>query len=224
MNSIVLELQREALDPNVKGSQLEVSLPGNLGIRISRGVNGDQPAKLYVSTAQFDKILENVKTIVLNWSLKLEANGIFGDGHSFTFSKEEKQAASTTSYNVNNFYGSASQLQIQQGVNSGSQKGSFTSETSDALRAFINESRRRLAELPLDSADRGEAGAELSTLEAQLSSSRPKANVIGQSLKTMRNILEGATGSLVAYELLQRIPPSSSYDRSRIGQSRKKGG
>jgi hypothetical protein len=188
------------------GSYIEMSLPGTLGIKIAQGVRGDQPAKLHVSTAQFHKILDNVRTIVLNWCLKLEKDGILGDGHSLTFSKEERQTAAMTTYNVNNFYGGASQLQIQQGTNASSQKGSFTLETSEAMNNFVKELRAALPKLQLDSDDREEAQAEVSTLEAQLSSSRPKSKVIEQSLKTLRNVLEGATGSILASELLQKIP------------------
>jgi len=51
-----------------------------------------------------------------------------------------------------------------------------------------------------------DAQAQLATIEAQLSTSRPNSTIIGESLKTFRNILEGAAGSILASELIQRIP------------------
>ena len=56
-------------------------------------------------------VLDAVRTIVLEWSLKLEQNKILGDGQ--TFSTEEKERASTTTYNIQNFMGIAGNVQAE---------------------------------------------------------------------------------------------------------------
>ena len=185
---------------------VEIGLPGNLGMKIMQGVGGSQPAKVHVSLTQFKKIMDAVRNIVLNWCLRLEKDGILGDGHSLTFSKEEKRAAAQTTYSVNNFYGNTSQLQIQQGTNQSTQEGKFSSDISKELERFINDMKKILKPLKLDNSDHEEVKAELVTLEAQVSSSRPKINVIGQSLKTIRTVLEGAAGNVLASGLIQKIP------------------
>lgn len=48
-------------------------------------------------------IVEKVKNVLLEWTLKLEADGIIGEG--LQFSSEEKSAALNSSQNINNFYG-----------------------------------------------------------------------------------------------------------------------
>ena len=59
--------------------------------------------ELVVGRAQVFGILEGVRNTILEWSLKLEQDGILGDG--LTFSKEEQQIAETTTYNIQNFTG-----------------------------------------------------------------------------------------------------------------------
>ena len=49
-------------------------------------------------------VIDAVRTMILNWSLKLEEEGILGEGLSF--SEEEKQkAATSTQIRIENFQG-----------------------------------------------------------------------------------------------------------------------
>jgi len=57
-------------------------------------------------------IIETVKTIILNWALKLEEDGILGQGMTFS-SKEQEKATSSPASHVTNFYGPVGQSQIQ---------------------------------------------------------------------------------------------------------------
>jgi hypothetical protein len=60
---------------------------------------------LIVSKSHIYGIVEAVRNLILQWSLKLEKDGILGEG--LTFSQEEKQKASTTTYNIQNLQGVA---------------------------------------------------------------------------------------------------------------------
>lgn len=48
-------------------------------------------------------IIEKVKTAVLDWTIKLESEGILGE--NTTFSEQEKQVAATIPQTINNYYG-----------------------------------------------------------------------------------------------------------------------
>jgi AbiTii len=54
------------------------------------------PLMFAASMSQLERVLDAVRNTVLEWSLKLEEDGIIGEGMSFTL--EEKQAASTHNY------------------------------------------------------------------------------------------------------------------------------
>jgi hypothetical protein len=72
--------------------------------------------QLFIPHSVVPKILDSVRTIVLNWTLRLEQEGIQGDGLSFT--ANEKAAAAQLPTSVTNFYGPVLNLQIQQASHS----------------------------------------------------------------------------------------------------------
>ncbi|WP_290060189.1 hypothetical protein [Paraclostridium bifermentans] len=57
-------------------------------------------------------ILDYVKSLILEWSLTLESDGILGD--DMTFSDNETKIAQNINYNINTFYKEVSNSQIQQ--------------------------------------------------------------------------------------------------------------
>ncbi|MGK7928657.1 MAG: hypothetical protein AB4290_26050 [Spirulina sp.] len=82
---------------------------------------------IHIDPSQAHGILESVKNVVLNWSLKLEEDGILGKG--MTFSKEETQIAAQHDY--------SSFTQI---INIGqSQMQNSSSESQSSLEAFNND-------------------------------------------------------------------------------------
>jgi hypothetical protein len=66
---------------------------------------------LIVSKASCYGITESVRNIILKWSLKLEQDGILGDG--LTFSNDEKQKASSTTYHIQHLVGVAGNVQAE---------------------------------------------------------------------------------------------------------------
>jgi hypothetical protein len=56
-----------------------------------------------ISRAQLYGVLDSVRNAVLKWSLRLEEDGIHGEG--LTFSPEEKQKAESITYNIQQFTG-----------------------------------------------------------------------------------------------------------------------
>ena len=87
-----------------------------------------------VSRNQFAAILDAVRTNILDWSLQLEANGVLGEG--MTFSAEEKQRAqsSITIQNFQGIIGDVSGSTVTQNLQMSIRKGDFAS-----LRAYLSE-------------------------------------------------------------------------------------
>ena len=50
-----------------------------------------------------------------------------------------------------------------------------------------------------------EVAADISTIESQIKSSRPKSIIIKESLKGIKTILEGAAGNILASMLLEKL-------------------
>jgi hypothetical protein len=95
--------------------------------------------------------------------------------------------------------------QIQQGTIGSTQQGEFNIGNQEGLLKFLEELKRNLPELDLAQDDKSEIQADMSTIEAQLESSRPKKGIISESLGSIRRILEGAGGSLMAGSLLKAL-------------------
>lgn len=78
---------------------------------------------LILGANQIYNIIEQVRNIVLTWSLTLEENGILGEGLEFT-SEEKEIAASTPIINnyTNNFYRDVQNTQIQQDTKNSKQQ------------------------------------------------------------------------------------------------------
>jgi len=87
-----------------------------------------EPVRVVPET-QLDLLVDAVRTTILEWALKLEEEGIMGDG--MTFSQEEKQrAASSTQIHIGSFQGvlgDVSQSQVTQNLKMNVEAGDFKS-------------------------------------------------------------------------------------------------
>ena len=145
--------------------------------------------------------MDSTRTAVLEWALKLEEEGVIGE--EFSFSKEEQAAAASIVFNI----GSMSHSQIQGATRSSTQTFELTEINHDAVQSFVNELHPALPRLNLGHAELEELTQEIATLKAQLGSPKPKSTILRESLRSIRNILEGTTGSVLATEMLTRLGP-----------------
>jgi hypothetical protein len=97
------------------------------------------------------------------------------------------------------------QSQIQQGTVASTQSGTFTSLELAAVAEFIRGLKDQLPQLGLSGNDEAVAQGDIATIKAQLSSPRPKAEIIKESLRSIRSIAEGTVGSLVASGIIAGI-------------------
>lgn len=135
-------------------------------------------------------------------ALELEAKGVVGEG--LTFSMNEKEVASSIVYEITNHIGSMNNSQLQQASSRSRQLQRNKFEGAE-LEGIIKILVQALPQMKLSSALEEEVNADIATLESQLGSPRPKMGIIRESLISIRNVLEGGTGSMVASELLTQI-------------------
>jgi hypothetical protein len=111
--------------------------------------------------------------------------------------------------NVQSMVGS----QIQQGSHGSIQTQTQTITQSDltAIKAIITALQSELDSMALEEEARAEAAAELQTLNAQIQSSKPKPNIIRESLRTLRGIVEGVASNAVADKILPLFGPLAIF-------------
>lgn len=157
---------------------------------------------LLAGDSQIHKILDAVRNVVLNWSLDLESKGIIGDDMSF--SKEEKNAASQITYQITNNIGNMQNSLLQQHSAGATQTQNITQSTTD-LSELIQNIKAAMSGLTLARDVEAELKAEIFTLEHQIASPKPKKVIINESLRSIRSVLEGIAGSVIATGLLAQI-------------------
>lgn len=74
------------------------------------------------------------------------------------------------------------------------------------IKQFLAQIRSSIDKLEISDAAREELRTDIQTLDIQLDSKNPKTPIILESLRSVRNILEGAIGGVVAAGFLQHFP------------------
>jgi len=182
-------------------SLLHMPFPHELQRQLSRSFGFQTEVTLFTQYAEIVRIIDAVRTIILNWALKLEEDGIVGEGLSFTH--QEKEAAERSPQNITNFYGPVQSPQIQLGSPRAIQVSTTFTVDSAAIRSVLDMARRTLGSLDLRDDQRREVEAEIRTVESQLESPKPKTSIIREGLESLRRILEGAGGGATGQLLIK---------------------
>lgn len=154
---------------------------------------------LHVPPTRLRGIIETVKTIILKWTLKLEEDGILGQGLLFSPKEQEKVTSSPASH-VTNFYGPVGQSQIQQQspnaiqITAGDDVIVTDAIYIERVKALVPKVKGAIEKLGLDRTQVDEVKSEIDTVEAQARSPKPKRAIIKSSFETIQRILEGAAG------------------------------
>jgi hypothetical protein len=73
------------------------------------------------------------------------------------------------------------------------------------VKNLVEQIKTAMNDLPLSDEAKDELRSDVQTIEPQLSSLRPKLPIVGECLRSMRTILEGATGNATAIFLVHEI-------------------
>jgi hypothetical protein len=157
------------------------------------------PEKLYVTSAVLKNILDSVRNLILEWSLKLEDDGI--QGENLTFSPEEEKIAHerTNIYNTLIYGAQGSPIQVGQG---NTQNINIYIEDSKEL---INSIKDSIDKLELSNVAERDLKIEINNIEIQLESPEPNPKIITEGFKSIRTILEGFGSALLVQILIFAI-------------------
>jgi len=152
--------------------------------------------------SMFKALIGAVRNKVLDWALKLEGQGILGEGLSFT-AREQAQAQQLTPVTHIHIGRDFTGGQLMVSSPGAQQQQTITDEQKKAaLAALLPWLQQVIAQGQLQQEVCAELQAELDTLKAQVASPKPKWPVIGAVAGSVRAILEGAGGGVLAAEAL----------------------
>jgi hypothetical protein len=170
--------------------------------RLMKGIGVPLPPTRILDAACIRGILDAVRNMLLEWTMKLEEDGITGEG--LTFSSQEKETASRGHYTIN-YNGPVANSQIQQGSQGATQAMSVAQSDLKSVGEFIADLKSQITALQLNPADGAQLKADADAVNSQLASPRPNRIVIDQLLVSITTILEGCAGNLLASGLFHKL-------------------
>ena len=150
----------------------------------------------FIRVEDLKGVLDEVRTAILRWSMKLEKDGIVGEG--MTFSAEEQRKASAVHYNTN-FYAPVGN--VAQHSEHFWQTANIEIQSED-LEKLVTEFSKHLSELNLDARQQQRAEAQLAILKTELTG-EPDPVIVKQAAHSLRNITENAIASILATAAMQ---------------------
>ena len=113
--SSLIELEKTA-----KNNTIAYRYTGEMYAKIAKMLQSpvDMDIQVFISVSDMRSVIERVKNCLIEWTLKLESQGIKGDG--MVFSRTEQESAKGIPQQINNYYGtivngSVSQSQLISG-------------------------------------------------------------------------------------------------------------
>lgn len=108
---------------------------------------------------------------------------------------------------VNNFHStvSNSQIQQQQYTQNSSQKMEINESDCAILKNTIEDILSNINQIKLTADKVEQIKLDMETMLLQLKSSSPKVSILKECWSSVRNITEGAAGSIVASDLIEKI-------------------
>lgn len=133
-----------------------------------------QRIALYVSSTAVKDIEEKVKNAILEWTLKLEEEGIVGENMMFT--EKEKDCATNIPQTVNNYYGPTSVINSTFGnaqIVSGN--GNTVSFTYDKVKDVVDEVEKSISDSNLSQDDMAIITEFLSDIKSKIEEEKSPA-------------------------------------------------
>lgn len=159
--------------------------------------------KRRIGPAAMNGIVEAVRTEVLQWCLRLEKDGILGEG--LTFSEQERAMAGRNEYNTHFHIENMSRSQIQSATSGSSQMFEINAPTPEAAKEVLRQLREHMDGINLKEGDRKQVVADAAAIEIQLAAPKPQQGIVREGFRSIRNILEGTGGSIIASGLIYEI-------------------
>lgn len=153
---------------------------------------------LHVSKSFIHGSLDHARNTTLEWTLQLEKKGVIGEG--FSFSQEEKKVAQSVTNHIYNSNVGVIGTVRGDATNSRFVTNSGVVETQEILR-LVSQIRDAIPGLPSQVSSAVEP--ELKNLE--VGAQKEDASAVASAITSIRTILEGAGGSLVASGILSAL-------------------
>ena len=157
--------------------------------------------KFMVSKNAVVGILDAVRNIILDWSLKLEKEGIIGKGLSFSQEEHQKVHDSRIIYKI----GRIEKFEGIIGSISGNVKMNMhqvNTESKEELQNLIDQIKKYAPQISLENGIQRDLEDNLIELDAEIKLKKPRESRVENLLSSIKTILEGVAGNVVAQGII----------------------
>ncbi len=182
-----------------EGGSIYLRYPGKIEQLILNGAGVDLPIFLQINIYHIKNIIESVRNCLIEWSLKLESEGIVGE--NMVFQDSEKVTAQNIPQQVHNYYGTVVNGNVEHSqVISGQ---NHTIEYNEAQKALADV-KESIEKEDLCTEDKETALALLEDISDKISQKK-KPSVIKAVAKALGESLMNAGASVAAEIVMARI-------------------
>jgi len=171
---------------------------------IIRGIGYKTDVKFMIGRNAIAGILDAIRNVILDWSLKLDKAGIRGNGLSFSQEEREKAHQPGIIYKIGHIEKFAGII----GSISGDAKVSIHQinlESKEELLKLVEQIKKYIPQIDLGNEDRKCIEEILTELDAEMKLEKPKPSRVKSLLSSIKNILEGATSNVIAQGIIVGI-------------------
>ncbi|HOX61206.1 MAG TPA: hypothetical protein PLV72_04375 [Candidatus Magasanikbacteria bacterium] len=178
-----------------------ITLTAQAKQQIMRSIGFQTDVNCFVARNSIIGILDAVRNLILDWTLKLEKAGVKGEGLSFTEKDEKNAQQAAITYNINNFAGTIGAVSDNAVVN----VHQINNASIDEVKKLLEQIKKYNSEIDLPEPTKQEFANLTTNLDNEVVSSKPEYSRITSLLVSMKNILEGATGNVIGGGILLAI-------------------
>jgi hypothetical protein len=180
------------------GSAFQFFHPPKIKVRILKGLPGIADVFIVFQHQALIGVLETIRNKIIEWTIGLENKGLTVGGPFLDIMPRkvevQSEAKAQNVYNgpVTNI-GEMNQSQLQAGTVSSTQSGNYTGMQMQDVSAMVNDLLAQVR--PLEGVE--DLRDELINLQHLLNAPKPKEGWVKESLRSLRTILENATGGAI---------------------------
>ena len=185
---------------------IRVEYEGEGGERIREAAHGALDVQLHIQGDALRNVVDAVRNKIVEWTIELRKVGVTGDDLTFTI--EEKVSAKSVTHIsigtiqnagiVGSTFGGDAMLIIDQ-------SRPFSDEQLAGLHSLMEQIETYQKELGLQAAQGAALLEAVGEIKSELAVGKPDAGKVRALLASMRNVLEGAAGNVIASGILTAI-------------------
>lgn len=162
--------------------------------------------------ANVDGIVGAVRNLILEWSLRLEKSGIKGEGLTFSATEKGRAQNEVGSISIAHVETLTAGVVGSQVLHHSSMKVSQTNDSSvdlDAAKQLVIQIKKHSRDLPAELLP--SVAREMHVLDEELASPAANQSRTRAALSSIKNVLEGAAGNLIASGILVELTKILSH-------------